>query len=148
MALDTGTFKTKCDSGVTPKVIRQQNHNNFSPNRLKEPKLEEGEGCLFHGTADTYFPSAGQSAPFCPCSSLQDREFLPEGHLLLGELHVIADEEALRVLPLAVGHDAAVELGDGWQPAGTHQEPQSARREAQTGSPTRQSHQSASALTP
>lgn len=63
------------------------------------------------GTAGTYFPSPGQSL----LSS--SREFLPEGDLLLGELHVVADEEALRVLALAVGHDAAVELGDGWQPA-------------------------------
>lgn len=96
---------------------------------------------FFHGTAGTYFPSPVQSPPFCPCSPLQDREFLPERDLLLRELHVIADEEPLRVLPLPVGHDAAVELGDGWQPAGAHQEPQSARRGAQTGSSTSQPHQ-------
>lgn len=38
------TFKTKPDSGVTPQIIRQHEHNNFCPNRLKEPRLEEGEG--------------------------------------------------------------------------------------------------------
>lgn len=75
------------------------------------------------------------------------REFLPEGDLLLGELHVIADEEALRVLPLAVGHDAAVEFGDGWQPAGN------TKSHSQSGGEARQPQQqgkhikSASALT-
>lgn len=133
-------FKTKFHSGVILQVIRQ--HSNVTASTHTERRWQdrrEVKSVFFtdqlarisHVTSALCLPSLWPHCLFTPSSPFQDKGFIPEWDFLLWELHVIPDEESLRVLSLPIPNNAPVELDDRWQPACRHQKAQSVRKETQ-----------------
>lgn len=147
MALDTDTLRPNLTQKWFYKSSDNTNITTLTKTDWRRQDRRKVRDGFFHGTTRSDFPCniicsvtfSFASLPICSCSPFHNKEFIPEWDFLLWELHVISDEESLRVLSLPIGNDASIELDNRWQPACRHQEIQSARRETQTGWPTRES---------